>query len=100
MENKFKEGDIIKHFKRDLLNDTDKKSNKFLYKVLAIAMHTETEEDMLVYQALYYPFKVFTRPLKMALEKTPKEKYPESIRNVLQEHRLELYIVEDENKEE
>ena len=87
LKSRFKPGDIIRHFKRDDLYESEKQGNKYLYKVIAIAKHTETEEDMLVYQALYYPFETFTRPLKMAEEKVNKEKYPD----VIQEYRLELY---------
>lgn len=39
-----------------------------LYQIVAVAMHTETEEDMVVYQALYGDYKVFVRPLKMFFE--------------------------------
>ena len=49
----FKEGDIIRHFKRDMIDDDAKAQNIYLYKVLAIAHHSETKEQMLVYQALY-----------------------------------------------
>ena len=87
----FKPGDILKHFKRELASEEDKKTNKHLYKVIDIAMHTETGEDMLVYQALYYPFKTFTRPLDMALRKVSKEDYP----NVSQTYCLEIYNGED-----
>ena len=84
----FREGDIIRHFKRDMVSDEAKEQNMYLYKVLAVGMHTETKERMLVYQALYYPFGVFIRPLDMAMEEIFPDQYP-YIPN-LQKHRLEV----------
>lgn len=39
------------------------------YKVLAVAHHSETYEELVVYQALYGEHKVWVRPLLMFLEK-------------------------------
>ena len=94
----FREGDIIRHFKRDMVSDEEKQKNMYLYKVLGIGMHTETKERMLVYQALYYPFGVFVRPLEMATEEVDIDKYPylRDIKN-RQKYRLEK-CTEDEAK--
>lgn len=89
----FKPGDIIKHFKRDLVSEEEQKMNKYLYKVLAIAKHTETMEDMLVYQALYYPFDIYTRPMKMVHEKAPIERYSDEERAKIKNiYRLEYFV--------
>ncbi|MCI5052767.1 MAG: DUF1653 domain-containing protein [Simkaniaceae bacterium] len=39
------------------------------YKVLSVARHSETLEELVVYQALYGQRDIWVRPLKMFLEK-------------------------------
>ena len=45
-------GDIVQHFKRELLSDLDKDKNVYLYKIFGIAEYTETNEKVVVYQSL------------------------------------------------
>lgn len=86
MEYRLKEGNIVRHFKRD--EKIDSGTSNYLYRILNMdVLHTETKEKMVVYQALYPPYQVFCRPQDMFLSKVDKEKYP----SVKQEYRLEKY---------
>lgn len=80
---------IVKHFKYETLSDNDKAQNKYLYKVLNIAEHTETGEKLVVYQAMYSPFLIYARPLTMFCSKVDCTKYP----NIKQEYRFEKFDV-------
>lgn len=66
-------GEIWRHFK-------DK-----LYKIVAIAQHTETDEQLVVYQAMYGDEVIYARPLDMFMSEVDREKYP----NVEQQYSFE-----------
>lgn len=75
-------GDIVQHFKRE---QVPADTSEYLYKIIAFARHTETEEMLVVYQALYAPFEVFAGPWDMFMSRVDKRKYP----NIKQEYRFE-----------
>ena len=60
------------------------KGNK--YKVLHIAVHSETKESYVVYQALYGDYGIYVRPYEMFASLVDKDKYPD----VKQKYRFEL----------
>ena len=69
-----KPGDIVQHFKRT----DDMQANEYLYRIIAEAKHTETNEYMVVYQAMYGDFQTYARPMAMILSPVDKEKYPDA----------------------
>lgn len=85
-ERNFHIGDIVQHFKREILTQNEKdNSYKYLYQIVNLAKHTETGEAMVIYQALYSPFEVYARPLEMFISEVDHSKYPE----IKQRYRLE-----------
>ncbi len=70
-------GKIFRHFKGDH------------YLLIDVAIHSETEEELVIYKALYGECKIYARPVEMFASKVDKEKYPD----VEQEYRFEPIVV-------
>ena len=51
MEPRLKPGDIVKNFKRETVNPD---SDTYLYQIMAFATHSETDETLVIYQAVSY----------------------------------------------
>ena len=63
-------GDIVQHFKREWVS---RETSEYLYKVLAIAHHTETGEKLVIYQGLYCAFKICARPYAMFMSEVEEK---------------------------
>ncbi|CAH2213293.1 DUF1653 domain-containing protein [Tepidibacter aestuarii] len=74
MKRELKKGRLYRHFK-----------NK-LYLVIDTVKHSETQEDMVLYKALYGDYGLFVRPLEMFLEEVPEGK----VNPMNQKYRFEL----------
>jgi len=80
--NELKLNAIYKHFKGDY------------YLVKDVVIDSETKEEMVLYQGLYWDCLRYVRPKTMFLSEVDHEKYP----NVKQKFRFELMDIESKNK--
>lgn len=93
MKRRFNKGDIVQHFKRELMSEEDlkKEPNLYLYEIIGTSRHTETEEELMIYKPLYKTECVkgvdyAARPLEMFMSLVDHEKYPD----IKQKYRFEL----------
>lgn len=79
----FEPGEIVQHFKRELHPE----GTRYLYRIAGIAVHSETRERMMVYQALYGDCGMYVRPYEMFVSEVDHAKYPQ----IRQKYRFEHY---------
>lgn len=66
--------DVVKHFKGGL----------YIFK--GYVKHTETNEILVLYQQIAWPYQLFARPQEMFFSEVDKQKYP----NAEQRYRFEV----------
>lgn len=71
-------GKIFRHFKGDL------------YLVMDFVTHSETQEELVLYKALYGSYGLYVRPYEMFVEEVPYDK----VNPTGQKYRFELYQVD------
>ena len=84
---RFHIGDVVQHFKRENVN---LETAEYLYRILAFAQHTENGEKLVIYQALYPPYKTCARPYDMFCSEVDRKKYPDA----KQKYRFEVVPVD------
>lgn len=72
---------VYKHFKGNY------------YIVLDFAIHSETQQNMVLYRALYDNGALYARPYELFVSEVDHEKYP----NIKQKYRFELCDIENKN---
>ena len=65
VEREIKKNTVYRHFKGDL------------YLVIDIATHSETDEKMVIYRALYGKCHLYARPYDLFASEIDREKYPD-----------------------
>ena len=76
-------GAKYRHFKAEL--DSEDNSIKYFYIVISEAIHTETNEELVIYKSCYNG-KIYARPKDMFLSEVDHKKYPQ----INQKYRFEI----------
>ena len=93
MERVFNKGDIVQHFKREMMTEEQLNGdpNLYLYEIIGTARHTENKEELMIYKPLYPTectngVDYAAGPLDMFMSEVDHEKYPK----IKQKYRFEL----------
>lgn len=78
-EGRLRAGQVVRHFKRLSLPPEELRagSTRYLYRYLGVTRHSETQEPLALYEALYPPFGTWVRPLAMFMGEVDSDKYPD-----------------------
>ena len=92
MKRKFNRGDIVQHFKREMMTKEQLEINPtgYLYEIIGTARHTEDKVELMIYKPLYSSectegVDFAARPLDMFTSEVDHDKYPD----IKQKYRFE-----------
>ena len=88
-DNRMKVQAEIRHIKDDMVGYLYRHFKGGLYIVTDIAVHSETEEPMVIYRSWHDPLLVWCRPLSMFLSEVDHEKYPD-VKQLMRFKRCEI----------
>ena len=79
-QNPFRPGDRAVHFKRGLASPQAlvEEPMLYLYEIVGVAINSETEEELMIYRALYGSGRLYARPLAMFLSEVDRARYPQA----------------------
>lgn len=78
MDNRMNVQEQVKHMKNAIVGFRYRHFKGGVYVVTDIAVHSESEEPMVIYKNFNNPDLVWCRPLNMFLSEVDHEKYPDA----------------------
>ena len=82
----FNIGDVVRHFKYETLTEAERDQNMYEYVIRCFATDADTDEELVIYQALYGNYKTYARSMTEFASLVDREKYP----NIRQMFRFEI----------
>ena len=79
LERLTRSGVIVQHFKREMLISDERKTNKYLYKIICTCIDcNDTSKQYVIYQAMYGDFAIYLRPYEEFTSEVDRMKYPDA----------------------
>ena len=88
MDNRMRVQLQLRHIKGEMVGRRYRHFKGGIYLVTDIAVHSETEEPLVIYQKWHEPLLVWCRPLSMFMSEVDHEKYPD-VKQLMRFERVE-----------